>query len=41
MLANGYSLVAKVSGAEALKVGDIVAVTGMADPIPGATDALP
>ena len=41
VLANGYSLVAKVTGTEALDVGDVVAVTGMAEPIPGATDRLP
>jgi hypothetical protein len=41
VLANGYSLVAKVSGASALSVGDVVAVTGVADPIPGASDHLP
>jgi len=41
VLANGYSLVAKVTGADALSVGDVVAVTGVGDPIPGATDRLP
>ena len=41
VLANAYSLVAKVSGDQALNVGDVVAVSGMAEPIPGATDHLP
>ena len=41
VLANGYSLVAVVAGVDMLEVGDVVAVTGVAQAIPGATDALP
>ncbi len=41
VLANAYSLVAKVSGTEPLAPGDVVAVTGVTDPIPGSTDNLP
>jgi hypothetical protein len=41
VLANAYSLVAKVSGTQALNAGDVVAVTGVAEAIPGATDVLP
>lgn len=41
VVANAYSLVAKVTGDTPLTSGDVVAVTGMADPIPGSTDALP
>lgn len=41
VLANAYSLVAKVDGAESLAPGMVVAVTGVTDPIPGSTDDLP
>lgn len=41
VLANAYSLMAKVSGTDSLSPGDVVAVTGVTDPIPGSTDNLP
>jgi hypothetical protein len=41
VLANAYSLVAQVTGSDALSVGDVVAVTGVTDPIPGAVNPLP
>jgi hypothetical protein len=41
VLANAYSLVAKVTGDGALSPGDLVAVTGVSDPIPGSTNPLP
>jgi hypothetical protein len=41
VVANAYSLVARVTGDQPLTLGDVVAVTGMADPIPGSTHALP
>ena len=41
VLANAYSLVAKVTGPDALTIGDVVAVGGLADPIPGSTNSLP
>jgi hypothetical protein len=41
VVANAYSLVAKVTGDTPLTSGDVVAVTGMADPIPGSTNSLP
>lgn len=41
VLANAYSLVAKVDGPDSLTPGMVVAVTGLADPIPGSTDNLP
>ena len=41
VLGSSFSLVARVTGAEALSVGDLVAVTGAGDPIPGSTAALP
>jgi len=41
VFASAYSLVAQVSGADALSVGDLVAVTGAAEPIPGSTTPLP
>lgn len=41
VLADAYSLVAVVTGPEALEAGDVVAVIGVANPIPGATDSLP
>jgi hypothetical protein len=41
VFANAYSLIAKVTGDQPLTTGDVVAVTGMADPIPGGTNALP
>ena len=37
---GGLSLVAKVEGSEALTVGDVVAVVGVADPLPGSTQPL-
>lgn len=39
--ASAFSLVAKVSGTDALEIGDVVAVTGMSDPIPGSQPFLP
>lgn len=41
VLASAFSLVAKVTGPEALTVGDVVAVAGLAEPLPGAQNALP
>ncbi|MBK8986684.1 MAG: DUF2190 family protein [Chloroflexi bacterium] len=41
VFAHAYSLVAKVTGATALTAGDVVAVDGLADPLPGAQSALP
>jgi hypothetical protein len=41
VLANAYSIVAKVTGPDALTPGDVVAVTGVTDPIPGAQQPLP
>jgi hypothetical protein len=41
VFANAYSLVAKVTGPDSLTAGDVVAVTGVADPIPGGTEPLP
>lgn len=41
VVASVYSLVARVTGTEALAPGEIVAVTGMGDPIPGSVNALP
>jgi hypothetical protein len=41
VLASAFSLVAQVSGADALSPGDLVAVTGAAEPIPGGTAPLP
>jgi hypothetical protein len=39
--AAAFSLVAKVTGPDALTVGDVVAVTGVADPLPGSQPYLP
>ena len=41
VLANAYSLVAKVTDSNPLSVGDVVAVTGVTDPIPGSTVPVP
>ena len=41
VLGSAFSLVARVTGVEELSVGDLVAVTGAGDPIPGSTAALP
>ncbi len=41
VLASGYSIVARVTGPGPLSPGDVVAVTGVAEPIPGGTDPLP
>lgn len=41
VLGSGYSIVARVTGPDSLSPGDLVAVTGVADPIPGGTDSLP
>ncbi len=38
---SGLSLVARVTGEEALTAGDVVAVTGAGDPLPGAQSRLP
>jgi hypothetical protein len=39
--ASAYSLVARVSGSEALRIGDLVAVEGVEEPFPGANSRLP
>lgn len=39
--AHAFSLVAQVTGPEALTAGDVVAVAGMTAPLPGAQSALP
>ena len=36
-----FSLVAQVTGPDALAIGDVVAVTGIADPLPGSQPSLP
>ena len=41
VLANAYELVSRVSGPDSLSPGDLVAVTGVAEPIPGASNPLP
>jgi len=41
VLASSFSLVARVTGTEALSMGDLVAVTGAGEPIPGSMAALP
>jgi hypothetical protein len=41
VFAHAYSLVAKVTGPTALTEGDVVAVAGMAEALPGAQNALP
>lgn len=41
VLANAYAVVARVTGPDALAPGDVVAVTGVTDPIPGAQQPLP
>ncbi len=41
VVAAAFSLVAKVTGPDALTVGDVVAVTGVADPLPGSQPYLP
>ena len=41
VLASAYSLVAQVTGEEALTAGDVVAVSSVTDPIPGSTVPLP
>jgi hypothetical protein len=41
VLANAYSLVAKVTGSDPLTAGDVVAIAGMADSVPGGHDSLP
>ena len=38
---SAVSLVAQVSGSDSLTAGDLVAVAGVADPLPGSTAALP
>lgn len=41
VVANSYSVVAQVTGPNPLTAGDVVAVTGVTDPIPGGTVPLP
>ena len=41
VLAHAYSLVAKATGPDALSPGDVVAVAGVADPLPGGHADLP
>lgn len=41
VVASAYSLVTQVTGPAALNPGDLVAVTGVAEPIPGSTQPLP
>jgi len=41
VLAPVYSLLAKVTGFNALTLGDVVAVAGMSDPVPGGQPSLP
>jgi len=40
VLMGGLSLVARVEGSEVLMAGDVVAVVGVADPLPGSTQPL-
>jgi hypothetical protein len=41
VLGSGYSIVARVSGPDSLAPGDLVAVTAVAEPIPGSSVPLP
>jgi hypothetical protein len=41
VVAHAFSLVAQVTGPDALTAGDVVAVISVADPLPGATSPLP
>jgi hypothetical protein len=41
VLASAYSLVTRVSGSSPISPGDLVAVTGVVEPIPGGTNPLP
>ncbi|MCC7355055.1 MAG: hypothetical protein IT330_15025 [Anaerolineae bacterium] len=41
VLASALSLVARVNGSQPLNPGDVVAVTGMGEPVPGGQSALP
>ena len=41
VVANAFSLVARVSGAVSLEIGDVVAVTGVGEALPGGHNALP
>lgn len=41
VLLSGLMLLAKVTGSEALTAGDVVAVVGVADPLPGSLQPLP
>jgi len=41
VFANAYSLVAQVTGSSALNVGEVVAVAGVSEPLPGGTVPLP
>lgn len=41
VFAHAYSMVAKVGGQDALTTGDVVAVAGLADPVPGGQSDLP
>jgi hypothetical protein len=40
VLAGAYSLIAKVTGSDALTKGDIVAATGVTDPVPGSQPSM-
>jgi hypothetical protein len=41
VLAHAFSMVAQVTGPDALSPGELVAVTGVAGPVPGGTEPLP
>ncbi len=41
VVANAFSLVARVTGPDSLEVGDVVAVTGAGEALPGGHNALP
>ena len=41
VLGSSFSLVARVTGGDVLSKGDLVAVTGVGNPLPGSTSALP
>jgi hypothetical protein len=41
VVANAYSLVTQVAGSEDLSSGDVVAVVGVGESIPGSTDSMP
>jgi hypothetical protein len=41
VLASAFSLISKVTGPELLSPGDLVSVTGVAEPVPGGTNPMP